>query len=128
MFFHFTFLPAFPPVRHFLPLISASTGFHKWGLVTRRAQLLITSNYHLPRTSKDPKYYEGRADRVIANQKTLCCELTAASLPPDPSGPASTSAGRAARSSTPRPRCTSRWPASSCRDPSACRQTSSQQP
>ena len=33
----------FPPVRPFLPLISAPTGFHDWGLVTRWAQLLITS-------------------------------------------------------------------------------------
>ena len=39
------FSTCFPPVRSFLPLISAPTGFHDWGLVTRRAQLLITSNY-----------------------------------------------------------------------------------
>ena len=32
----------YPPVRPFLPLISAPTGFHNWGLVTRWAQLLIT--------------------------------------------------------------------------------------
>ena len=33
----------FPPVRPFLPLISAPTVSHHWGLVTRWAQLLITS-------------------------------------------------------------------------------------
>ena len=33
----------FPPVRPFLALISVPTGFHDWGLVTRWAQLLITS-------------------------------------------------------------------------------------
>ena len=41
------------PARSFLPLISAPTGFHNWDLVTRWAQLLITSNYYLPST---PKY------------------------------------------------------------------------
>ena len=42
-----------PPVRPFLPPISALTGFHDWDLVTRWAQLLITSNYYLPSTPKD---------------------------------------------------------------------------
>ena len=43
----------FPPVRPFLPFISALTGFHDWGLVARWDQLLITSNYYLPSTPKD---------------------------------------------------------------------------
>ena len=41
------------PASSFLPLISAPTGFHDWGLLTRWAQLLITSNYYLPSTPKD---------------------------------------------------------------------------
>ena len=36
----------------FKPLISALTGFHDCGLVTRWAQLLITSNYYLPSAPK----------------------------------------------------------------------------
>ena len=43
----------FPPVRPFLTLIFAPTGFHNWGLATRWAQPLITSNYYLPSTTKD---------------------------------------------------------------------------
>ena len=45
----------FHPVRPFLPLISAPTGFHDWDLVTRWAQLLITSNYFLPSKEKEEK-------------------------------------------------------------------------
>ena len=37
----------------FLPLISAMIGFHDKGLVTAWAQLLITSNYYLPSSSKE---------------------------------------------------------------------------
>ena len=47
------FLPAFLLSDLFLPLISALTGFHDCGLVTRWAQLLITSSYYLPSTPKD---------------------------------------------------------------------------
>ena len=36
-FFHFPLLPAFLLSDIFLPLISAPTGFHDWGLVTRWA-------------------------------------------------------------------------------------------
>ena len=36
-FFHFLLLPAFLQLNIFLPLISAPTGFHDWGLVTRWA-------------------------------------------------------------------------------------------
>ena len=43
----------FPPVIPFLPLISTPTGFQDHGLVTRWAQLLITSSYNLPSTPKD---------------------------------------------------------------------------
>ena len=43
-----TFLPLLPhflsSCQIFLPLISAPTGFHDWGLITRWAELLITSN------------------------------------------------------------------------------------
>ena len=53
MFFFTSLSTHFPPVRPFLPLISAPTGFHNWGLVTRWAQLLITSNYLLPSSRKD---------------------------------------------------------------------------
>ena len=52
-FFSTSLSTRFPPVISFLPLISAPTGFHDWGLVTRWAQLLITSNYYLPSTPKD---------------------------------------------------------------------------
>ena len=52
-FFHFPLLPAFLQLDIFLPLISAPTGFHDWGLVTRWAWLLITSNCYLPSTPKD---------------------------------------------------------------------------
>ena len=34
----------FSPTRSFLPLISTLTSFQDWGLVTRQAQLLITTN------------------------------------------------------------------------------------
>ena len=37
----------------FLPLISSKTGFHVCGLVTRWAQLLMTSYNYLPSPSKD---------------------------------------------------------------------------
>ena len=51
---HIFFLPfLFPSCQIFLPLISAQPGFHDWGLVTRWAELLITSNYYLPSTLKD---------------------------------------------------------------------------
>ena len=50
---HFFPLHAFLLSDLFLPLISALTGFHDWGLVTRWAQLLITSNYYLPRGGKE---------------------------------------------------------------------------
>ena len=56
------FLPAFLLSDLFLPIISAPTGFHDWGFVTRWAQLLITSNYYLPSTPKE-EYDEGRAAR-----------------------------------------------------------------
>ena len=52
--FSTSFSTRFPLVKPFLPLISAPTDFHDWDLVTRRAQLLITSNYYLPSTPKDP--------------------------------------------------------------------------
>ena len=63
VFFHFP-IYSLP----FLSLISTLTCFQTWGLVTKRAQLLITSNYYLPSTPKDEKYDEGRPDRVIANK------------------------------------------------------------
>ena len=56
---HFaTFFPTslstrFLPVRPFLPFISAPTGLHYWGLVTKWALLLITSHYYLPSSHKD---------------------------------------------------------------------------
>ena len=49
----FYFFNLLSSVRPFLQLTSALTGFHVWGLVTRWAQLLITSNYYLPSTLKD---------------------------------------------------------------------------
>ena len=49
VFLHF---PSFP-ARSFLPLISTPTGFHDWGLATKWAQLLITSNYYQPSTPID---------------------------------------------------------------------------
>ena len=52
-FFPLPFLPAFLLSDLFLPLISAPTGSHDCGLVTRWAQLLITSSYYLPSTPKD---------------------------------------------------------------------------
>ena len=39
--------------QNFLPLIPAPTSFHSWGFVIRWGQLLTTSNYYLPSTSKD---------------------------------------------------------------------------
>ena len=59
-FFHFPSTRV-PPVRPFLPNISPPTGFHDEALVTRWAQLLITSNYYLPSPPKRSKYNEGRA-------------------------------------------------------------------
>ena len=53
LFFSTSLSTRFPPVRPFLHLISAPTGFYDWGLVTRWAQLLITSNYNLQSTLKD---------------------------------------------------------------------------
>ena len=53
----------------FLPLISAPTGSLEWGLVTRWAQLLITSNYYQPNTPKDQD--EGRAVRGNCKQRLL---------------------------------------------------------
>ena len=49
------FFPQFPSTHfpHVRPFISAPTGFHDQCLVNRWAQLLITSNYDLPRTPKD---------------------------------------------------------------------------
>ena len=51
----FSLLPYYPlsSCHIFLPLISALTDFCDWGLVTRRAQLLITSNFYLPSMLKD---------------------------------------------------------------------------
>ena len=48
VFFHFPLYSL-----QFLSLISALTCFHSWGLLTKWAQLLITSNYYLPSTPKD---------------------------------------------------------------------------
>ena len=51
IFFPLPYCPLFP-ARSPLSLISAPTGSHNWGLETRWAQLLITSNYFL---SSKPK-------------------------------------------------------------------------
>ena len=60
---HFFPLHAFLLSDLFLPLISALTGFHDWGLVTRWAQLLITSN--LPSTPKDRNTMRTRLDIMV---------------------------------------------------------------
>ena len=73
----------FPTVRPFLPLISAPTGFYDWGLVTRWAQLLLTSNYYLPSTPKDrsgtyPDWaceYLDRKDRKVCRYSSRCQQL-----------------------------------------------------
>ena len=67
------FFPPFLTTRFsscqiFLPLISAPTGFHDRGLVTRWAQLLITSNDFLPITSKDRS-----TTRAKLTGPTRCC-------------------------------------------------------
>ena len=66
LFFSLPFLPAFPPVRSFLPLISAPTGFLDWGLVGYQVG---STTDHLPYCflPSKPKDDEGKADRVIAN-------------------------------------------------------------
>ena len=62
----------FSPARSCLPLISALTGFHNWGLVTRWAQLLITSNCYLPSTPLDQsnKRAEHNAAFILLQQKS----------------------------------------------------------
>ena len=47
IFFSTSFSPCFPPFRPFLPLICVP-GFQDWGLVTRKAKLLITFNCYHP--------------------------------------------------------------------------------
>ena len=49
-FFHFSLSTHFPPVRPYLLLISAPNGFYDWGMRTRWAQILTTSNYYVPST------------------------------------------------------------------------------
>ena len=41
------FLPAFLPARHFLPLLSAPSGFHDWGLVTCAHCYQISTRTHV---------------------------------------------------------------------------------
>ena len=53
----------------FLPLISVLTSFHDWGLVTRWALLLITSNYNLPSKSKDQSTKKAELTGVVVNRE-----------------------------------------------------------
>ena len=65
LFFSTSLLPTFHCQIFFLPLISVLTGFHNWGLVTRWAQLLITSTYYLPSTPKDQSRMRAELTRVV---------------------------------------------------------------
>ena len=66
----FSPLPYYPlsSCQIFLPLISAPTGFHVSDLVTKWAELLITSNYYLPNTLKDCSTIRAELTGVIESQ------------------------------------------------------------
>ena len=61
----------FPPDRSSGLSFPHRLAFHDWDLVTRWAQLLITSHYYLPRTSKDQSTMKAELIRVI---RTISCK------------------------------------------------------